>query len=212
MARESQALSDIDLLERWRSGDDAAGEQLVHRHFPSIYMFFDTKVNEGVDDLAQRTFLGCVEARDRVREGANFKAYLFGIARKQLLKYFARVRRHNRIDELGDMSLHDLDGSPSRVIAKQQEQKLLVQALRQIPIDLQIALELHYWEEMSLADIAGVLEIPVGTVKSRLFRAREIVKERILELEGSTNLARTTIDNLERWAKSMYEAREGGEE
>jgi len=212
VARESETLSDIDLLERWRSGDDAAGEELVERHFPSVYMFFDTKVNEGVDDLAQRTFLACVEARDRVREGANFKAYLFGIARKQLLKYFARVRRHNRLDELGDMSLHDLDGSPSRVIAKQQEQKLLVQALRQIPIDLQIALELHYWEEMSLADIAGVLEIPVGTVKSRLFRAREIVKERILELEGSTDLARTTIDNLERWAKSMYAARERGEE
>lgn len=205
-------MSDIDLLERWRSGDDAAGEELVGRHFPSVYMFFDTKVNEGVDDLTQRTFLACVEARDRVREGANFKAYLFGIARKQLLKYFARIRRHNRIDELGDMSLHDLDGSPSRVIAKQQEQKLLVQALRQIPIDLQIALELHYWEEMSLADIAGVLEIPVGTVKSRLFRAREIVKERILELEGSTDLARTTIDNLERWAKSMYDARERDEE
>jgi hypothetical protein len=65
---------------------------------------------------------------------------------------------------------------------------------------------------MSLADIAGVLEIPVGTVKSRLFRAREIVKKRILELEGSTDLARTTIDNLERWAKSMYKARERGEE
>jgi RNA polymerase sigma-70 factor (ECF subfamily) len=205
-------VSDIELLERWRSGDDAAGEELVQRHFPSIYVFFDTKVNEGVDDLAQRTFLGCVEARDRVREGANFKAYLFGIARKQLLKYFARVRRHNRLDELGDMSLHDLEGSPSRVIAKQQEQKLLVQALRQIPIDLQIALELHYWEEMSLADIAGVLEIPVGTVKSRLFRAREIVKERILALEGSTDRAQTTIDNLERWAKSMYAAREGGDE
>lgn len=206
MAEDPKTLTDVELLERWRGGDDAAGEALVQRHFASIYLFFDTKVNEGVDDLTQRTFLGCVEARDRVRPGANFKAYLFGIARKQLLKYFARVKRRNRLDELGDLSLHDLEGSPSRLVAKQQEQKLLVRALRQIPIDLQIALELFYWEELSLADIAAVLEIPVGTVKSRLFRAKDIVKQRIVELEGSTELAQTTIDNLDRWAKSLRNA------
>ena len=57
--------------------------------------------------------------------------------------------------------------------AQHEEQRLLLEALRRIPLDLQIAIELHYWEGMSGPDLAQVLDIPEGTVRSRLRRARE---------------------------------------
>ena len=56
---------DLELLRDWRAGDDGAGNRLVRRHFDSIYRFFENKVREGADEMTQRTFLGCVEAKER---------------------------------------------------------------------------------------------------------------------------------------------------
>jgi RNA polymerase sigma-70 factor (ECF subfamily) len=77
----------------------------------------------------------------------------------------------------------DASDSPSRFAAERQEQAQVLDALHRLPLDLQITLELHYWEEMTVAEIAVVLEIPVGTVKSRLHRARDRLRE-LLADEG----------------------------
>ena len=195
--------SDFELLRAWREGDEAAGNRLVRRHFDSIYGFFESKVREGADELTQRTFLGCVEARERIREGSSVRAYLFGIARKQLLRRFAELERDGKVDVYRSGSRRETSTSPSRVVAKQEEQKVLLQALRRIPLDLQIAIELFYWEELPIAEIATVLEIPVGTVKSRLHRAKESLRERIEQMELSPDLCRSTIHDLDGWAQSL---------
>jgi RNA polymerase sigma-70 factor (ECF subfamily) len=195
--------SDFELLEAWRGGDQAAGNRLVRRHFDSIYGFFESKLNEGVDDLTQRTFLGCVEARQRIRPDSSFRAYLFGIARKQLLRRFDELRRDGRLDQYESRSARE--SSPSRVVARHQQEKVLLSALRRLPLDLQIAIELFYWEELPIADIAAVLEIPAGTVKSRLFRAKELLRETIEAMELSPDLRESTIHDLERWARSLRE-------
>lgn len=201
--------SDFDLLRAWRDGDQAAGNRLVRRHFDSIYGFFESKVREGADELTQRTFLGCVEARERIRDGSSVRAYLFGIARKQLLRRFAELERDGKVDVYRSGSNRETSTSPSRVVVKQEEQKVLLRALRQIPLDLQIAIELFYWEELPIAEIATVLEIPAGTVKSRLHRAKETLRERIEEMELSPDLRQSTIHDLDGWAKSL---RQSGEE
>ena len=92
---------------------------------------------------------------------------------------------------------------PSRAVAARQEQQLLLQALRRLPIEMQVALELFYWEELTVAEIAEVLETPVGTVKSRLQRARARLDQVIAELAESEDLLRSTVDNFERWAREL---------
>ena len=72
-----------------------------------------------------------------------------------------------------DVSVAELSGSPSQVVAGHEEEKLLLVALREIPLELQTVVELYSWEELSVAQMAEVLEIPAGTVKSRLLRARD---------------------------------------
>jgi RNA polymerase sigma-70 factor (ECF subfamily) len=201
--------SDFDLLRAWRGGDDAAGNRLVRRHFDRVYGFFESKVSQGADELTQRTFLGCVEARQRIREGSSFRAYLFGIARKQLLRRYDELRRDGRLDAYeSGAGAGASEGSPSRVVAKQEEQKVLVRALRRLPLDLQIAIELFYWQELPIADIAAVLEIPPGTVKSRLHRAKEQLRAEIEAMELSPDLRESTIHDLERWAKSLRQDEE----
>src|SRR5688572_2629852 len=92
---------DADLLSSWRAGDLGAGDALFNRYFAPIYRFFRNKLGDEstVEELMQRTFVGCVEGRDRLREQTSFRSYLFGTAHNILRAYFREKRReHERID------------------------------------------------------------------------------------------------------------------
>ena len=67
---------DIELLRRWRGGDARAGEALFERYFERIYVFFCGRMDDGVEDMVQRTFLGCVEAGDRLDEIESFAEHV----------------------------------------------------------------------------------------------------------------------------------------
>ncbi len=199
----SQELEDIDLLAHWRRGDTEAGNRLLRRHFSRVYRFFRSKLDRGAEDLAQQTFLAVVEGRDRIRDGSSFKGYVFGIARRQLMLVLRkRYRRPEALDlDAVSMSvlIDDKDPSPSQFVAQRHEQRLLISALRTLPLDYQIALELHYWEEMGVADIAAVLDASPGTIKSRLSRGRSALAravERMASQRGLVKLAGGDLGSL----------------
>lgn len=198
---------DIELLERWRGGDRDQGNALVRRHFALVSRFFRRRVSEGHADLIQRTFLGCVESRDRVPADLPFRVYLLGIARRVLFDHLRAVGR--RAQQEDDAPLLESQGSPSRVLDDARQQRLLFRALRRLPIELQLTLELHYWEQLKVEEVARVLEIPGGTVKSRLARARTLLREAIGACEADPELRRTTSQGMDAWLASMRRRREG---
>lgn len=173
---------DLELLTAWRAGDASAGEQLFERHFDSLCRFFRAKLGDDVQDLIQQTLLACLEGREQIR-GDSFRAYLFAIARRRL---FDRLRADYRADfaTLGSQSLANLGTSPSTCAGRRERQALLFAAMAQLPLDFQITLELHYWEELSGAEIATVLDISEHTVRSRLARAREQLRQQLTALAG----------------------------
>lgn len=193
--------TDFDLLTRWRAGDAAAGNELFERHFDSLQRFFANKAPTETADLIQRTLLACVEGRDTFRQEASFRTYLFAIARHELLAYWRR-RGAPELDA-SVSNLRDLDPSPSTILARVAEERLLLEALRSVPLDMQIALELFYWEGLSGAEIAGVLEIPEGTVRSRLRRSLALLRERLVDLDTAPYQLASTMANLEGWARSI---------
>ena len=196
--------SDFDLLEAWREDDDAAGRELFARHFESVYRFIRNKVDDVAEDLTQQTFMGCVQGKDKFRGDSSFRTYLFMIARKRLYSYLRENHRRRDPVEFHSTSVIDIGlVSPSRVLAEREEQKLLLRALRRLPVDMQVALELFYWEELGVSEIADVLETPVGTVKSRLQRARARLDELLAEMSESEALLRSTMDNFEAWARDL---------
>lgn len=195
--------SDIDLLEAWRAGDGEAGRMLFERHISAVSRFFRNKVGDEREDLIQGTFLACVESRDRLRDGARFRAYLFRIARNKLYDHLAKTHHNSgRPDPLSQSAI-DLGASPSRMLAKNQQDQHLLQALQQLPIALQIVLELHYWEGMSTAELAQVLEIPQGTVKTRLFRARALLRQHLTVVAQQGRLPAGSLDDLDAWARVL---------
>ena len=197
--------SDFELLEAWRGGDDRAGRVLFARHFDSIYRFFRSKIGEEIaEDLTQQTFLGCVRGRERYRGDASFRTYLFTIARNRLYTHIRDRNRRDAVLEVGDKSVADLGlDSPTKMIAARQEQRLLLKAMRHLPLDMQVALELHYWEGLSVREICEVTGAPSGTIKRRLQRARQRLDELIAELAASEELRRSTQANFDDWAKAL---------
>ncbi|MEM6996533.1 MAG: sigma-70 family RNA polymerase sigma factor [Myxococcota bacterium] len=183
-------MDDHELLRAWRQGDQAAGGVLLERHFAVLYRFFRNKVGSDADDLIQLTMLAAVKGRDGFRGDCSFRAYLFVVARHELYRYLRKTAHGRQEFDPEASSIHDVRPSPSAVAGARAEQTLLLQALRCIPLQLQLALELHYWEELTTAELADALEVPVGTVKSRLRRGRkalEAVLKRRVGTQDETN-------------------------
>jgi RNA polymerase sigma factor (sigma-70 family) len=195
--------SDLELLERWRGGDREAGTRLFERHFKPLYRFFRNKVGDDAEDLVQQTFLACVQARDRFRGDASFRTYLFTAARSKLHDHFGKHARKRGAIDFGVTSVIDLGASLPGLLVRDEEQRRLLHALRRLPVDLQIALELHYFEGMHGPELAAVLDVPEGTVRSRLRRARELLRDALTELGASSERADTTMTDIEGWAAEL---------
>lgn len=184
--------SDAELLEAWRRGDRTAADALIGRYGPRLYNFFASKVSRGADDLCQQTLQECVEAKERIDEDGgrhSFRGFLFTVARRRLLNHYRSwERKGQRVDPL-EHSVADLEPGVSEAVAAREQQRRLALALRQLPVDFQVALELHYWEGLTVAEIGRVLEAPEGTIKVRLSRARKKLEEILhseREIDGRT--------------------------
>ncbi|PRP99324.1 RNA polymerase sigma factor [Enhygromyxa salina] len=188
-------------LEAWRAGDRAAGQRLFARYYEPVARFFINKVGDKSPDLIQRTFLACVEGMPRFRGEGSFRSYLFAVAYRQLCRHY-RDQKGNRVD-LDSVSAVALDPSLSGIVVEREEMRLFLAGLRDIPLELQVVLELHYWEDCSVTEIAVALDIPQGTVKSRLRRGREQLRATVERLAARPELAMSTLDGLETWAQQV---------
>lgn len=192
---------DEDLLAAWGDGDEGAGRRLFARHFEALARFFRNKTERGHEDLIQRTFLAALEARQRFRGESSFRAYLFGIARNMLRRHWRDARRDDQFLDFRDVSVADLGASPSQRLAHDEIQHRLLLALRRIPLDYQIVLELHYWEDLTAGEIAVAIDVPVGTAKTRIRRAKQLLAGELDELTVGPGEA--TATRLETWARSI---------
>lgn len=200
MTNEASEPDDRALLIQWRAGDAEAGRTLFDRNFRSLRRFFTNKVDEGVEDLIQSTMLKLVASGPRLAEVGNFRAYLFAIARHEL---FAALRARARAPDRFDSALQSAEAfsrSPGNIVARREENRLLLAALRKIPIDYQLVVELYYWEDLRTAELAEALELNPSTVTSRLARARELLLEQIAAASPAEGPSGRTEVELAVWA------------
>lgn len=198
-------MNDGDLLQAWARGDQAAGKELFERYYAPVSRFFRNKVRDPAD-LVQRTFVACMEAADRFEGSSSFRSYLFGIAINLLRKHYRDDPARRFVDAEEQPSVEAMGQSPSQMLVVREEQRLLLAALRRVPAQLQLLLELHYWEQMSVADLAELLKLPVGTIKSRMRRGRQLVEEALAELASSPTVLESTLGGLDRWAAELRDA------
>ncbi|MFV8753551.1 RNA polymerase sigma factor [Nannocystaceae bacterium ST9] len=200
---------DAELLEGWRAGDDRAGEQLFDRHADAVARFFENKVHESADDLTQTTFLRMVEGRERVRAGLAFRAYLFGIAHNVLREHLRQLAHGRELDPDVD-SMADLAPGPITEAGTREEHRVLLEALRRLPLKHQLLLELFYWEKLKTHEIAEILAIPASTARTRLASARAKLGETLAAVAASPELLASTLHGLDTWATDLRERLGGG--
>lgn len=200
---------DQELLTAWRQGDAAAGDRLFVLHFPTLDRYFRNKVSgPDIADLIQRTFMTCVERPHGFQGLSSFRGYLLGIAHNLLREHYRAVsrRRHEDIDAV---SVVDLGAGPSTLIGAREEQRLLITALRSMPLESQEILELYYWERLTGPEVASILAVTENTARSRLRRARLRVREEVERLAASATVLQSTLEDLEAWARSVRPASVG---
>jgi RNA polymerase sigma-70 factor (ECF subfamily) len=203
---DTDSRTDGDLLDAWRCGDASAGEVLFVRHFATVGRFFRNKVAaDRVADLIQETFTAAVEGRDRILDSSRFRAYLLSIAYYVFCKYLRDSYRRIPNVDLDEISVDALGPTPSVLLAKHQEQRLLLEGLRAIAVNYQVVLELHYWEGLTTSQIAEVLGVPNGTVRSRLQRARDALEAAMASIARSPEVLESTLTRLEDWARRCSE-------
>ncbi|MEX1364808.1 MAG: sigma-70 family RNA polymerase sigma factor [Nannocystaceae bacterium] len=198
-------VDDFELLTAWREGDTDAGQQLFSRHFDALFRFFRNKIgDDGAADLVQTTFLACVERRDGFRAESSVRTFLFAVARRRLYSYLESKHRAGRHFDPMTTSVVDLGTTPSQAIDRERSYGVLLAALRTLPVEMQTLLELHYWETLSGPELAVVFDVPEGTVRTRLRRAKQVLARTIDHLRQGAPVV-THEDDLEQWADEVRE-------
>ncbi|MEM9460994.1 MAG: sigma-70 family RNA polymerase sigma factor [Myxococcota bacterium] len=196
------------LIDAWVAGDAQAGDALLARYYQRVLRFFAIRQPLAAEDLTQRTFLACAEARGSIRDRNAFASFVFGVARHQMLRYQREREYEERRAKFPDFAGPDEAGpSPSQVIVMHEEQQLVLRALQELPLEVQWLIELYYWERMNTTQIAAVLEVPVSTVTSRLMRARRRLREVAEQLVTVEPRRQSLLQDFEAWVASIRELR-----
>lgn len=188
--------SDAELLEAWRAGEQAAGNALFERYFEPLFRFFRTKIDDAAEDLVQQTFLALVRSRAGLREVSSFRAYVFTAARSKLYRHLSQHAAKLGPVDFGIDSMEAISPSPSTWAAEREELRVLYEALRRLPIDTQITLELYHLEGFEGEEVARIMDVPIGTVRSRLRRGLERLRKEAATLAGNPLLLERSLSQL----------------
>ena len=185
--------SDLMLVERTVAGDQQAFELLVIKYQRRVERLIGRMVRDVdlVEDIAQETFIRAYRALPKFRGEAQFYTWLYRIAVNTAKKFLLELKRDPAVlQSTLDRQVDDdetfrprnepsSDETPESVLAAKEIGQAVNAALDALPEDLRQAITLREMDGLSYEDIAEVMDCPIGTVRSRIFRAREAISSKI---------------------------------
>lgn len=192
--------TDQQLVERAQKGDNRAFDLLVRKYQHKIIGLISRYVHDHseVQDVAQEAFIKAYRALGNFRSESAFYTWMYRIAINTAKNHLvSRSRRPPGNDmDISDAEIVDQSGrlsdseSPEASIARDQLEAAVYEAIENLPDDLRTAITLRELDGLAYEDIAQVMQCPVGTVRSRIFRAREAVDEHIRPLVSTARNSR----------------------
>jgi RNA polymerase sigma factor (sigma-70 family) len=176
---------DLELLREWHKGSQTAAAELVRRHTPALKKFFDNKVlAQDVDEMVQLTWLAMTKNQQRALEGGvdssqaveSVRAYIRGVARHTVFGYYRQRAGKPDFDPEVD-SIATIAPSVSQALSLRRNVARLEMAMQSLPLEFQLIAEARFIDELSGPELAEMFEIPEGTVRSRLRRAKATIDE-----------------------------------
>ncbi|MCH7817934.1 MAG: sigma-70 family RNA polymerase sigma factor [Candidatus Marinimicrobia bacterium] len=180
MSEEGNKFSDEDLIARFQNGDEYAFDEIVHRYKDRLVNFvfrFLGQIDEA-EDIVQDTFLKVYKNKNAYENIARFSTWIYTIA-GNLAKTELRKRKRRRIFSISRMGpdekefeLPTSDKSPEEDADSRFTEKIIQTAIQELPEKFRTVVILRDIQELSYDEISMILEVPLGTVKSRVNRAR----------------------------------------
>ncbi len=200
------SVTDAELMLRFQQGDREAFDKIVLRHQVDLFNFFYRLMGDrhAAEDHTQEVFLRLVLHADTYEPLAKFTTYLYRIARNCWIDSQRRHKRQHKVQSLDQTLRNHGDGEkaenlydrlaassddPAAALEQSRQQTLVEEALAHLPEELQIVVVLSEVKGMKYADIAETLDIPLGTVKSRMHTAMQRLRE-YLETKGGVRTER----------------------
>lgn len=186
---------DRELVEAWKAGDDRAFEQLVHRHEKRVYRLLLRMMGsrEEAEDVAQETFLSLHRHGRRFRSEARFSTFVYRVAanaalnrRRTLGRSRARIEKLGHRQAAGD-DLPSAPRDPEDAASGAELTEHVRQALDKLPESLRLPVVLYDIEGLAYGEIAKVMNVAEGTVKSRIHRARQALRDQLRGVMGRSN-------------------------
>jgi RNA polymerase sigma-70 factor (ECF subfamily) len=176
------AKNDLQLVARARNGEQKAYAELMHRYKDSIYFMVLKMVNnkEDANDLTVETFAKAFEKLDKYQPEFAFSTWLFRVATNNCIDFIRKKKLnttsiHGMTDEDGEEQTLQIKSdtlNPEETQIKKQQTEELKLLISNLPHRYRNLITLRYFDELSYEEIAEQLDLPLGTVKAQLFRAR----------------------------------------
>ena len=190
MTPNSGGTDERALVARTLAGDDDAFAALIRTHQAIVYNIAYRLVGqrETAQDLAQETFLRAFKALDTFDLKRPFGPWLYRIATNLSINWVKRARLPTVSldapppvvgDDAEPLAIPDTSAEPAARFAQVEMQAQLRKAILSLPPDYRVVIELRHFQEMSYEEIAEALNVPLGTVKTHLFRARRLLRDRL---------------------------------
>jgi RNA polymerase sigma-70 factor (ECF subfamily) len=180
--------SDAELVARARQGDEAAFEQLVLRHqryaFNLAYRVLGDYAE--AEDVTQEAFVRVWRGLSGFRGQARFTTWLYRIVHNLCLNRLPGLRRELLQTEPLEEMLANPDPSPADLFDVRERLAFLHAQLDRLPEKYRLVLTLRYLQHLSYAEVAAALDVPMGTVKTHIHRARRLLRERLRQWEEHT--------------------------
>lgn len=162
-----------------RAGDAAAWDALFRRYQLPLYVYiFELVRDEQASlDIVQETFINAARHISSLRDDNKFGSWLFGIAHQKCIQ---RWRKQGREEILRDEFIQappEFETGPDEILIREEEEAEFMNLLNQLPPPQRSVLLLHFVEDFSLVEIAGITGVSVGTVKSRLHYAKKTLRK-----------------------------------
>jgi RNA polymerase sigma-70 factor (ECF subfamily) len=186
------SLSDTELVARVQGGDKRAFDLLVARYQHRIIKLVSRYVRDQGDalDVAQEAFIKAYRALPNFRGDSAFYTWLYRIAINTAKNYLVALGRRPLEADLGGpdgepMALEELqadDETPEKILLVEEIKDTILKTIEALPEDLRTAIMLREVEGLSYEEIAEAMDCPIGTVRSRIFRAREAIDMKLKPL------------------------------
>ena len=165
-----------------RAGDTAAWDTLFRRYQLPLYVYvFELVHDEQTSlDIVQESFINAARHIGSLREDAKFGSWLFGIAHQKCIQRWRKQARNEALQEELAAAPPDFEDDPAEFLIRAEQEAEFMKLLNQLPLAQRSVLLLHFVEEFSLEEIAGITGAQLGTVKSRLHYAKKALRN-ILE-------------------------------